>query len=494
MKFNEKNIRISGTQESPLFAVKDICNLLGLTNTTTTIRNIPEKWKSIQKVKSSSGIQETSFVTEAGLYKIIMRSNKPISEPFQEFVCEEILPSIRKTGEYKLQLIIDEKNKLAEALKQVEDDKNKLTDTLSKVEDDKNKLTEENYDLHLLVKRKERKKHKTGSCVYIIKNPDIKDNYKIGESFDLNNRIMNYAVGAPKPYEVVHQRLVPTIQNQKSVEDLVLTIFNKYRVTGDTKYSKQREWVENIDEKTIKLELDGIVNYLNERRQVYEPDCNIYEEIEEEIEEEALTKDCVSCMCNLTLDRYYKRTENKDGLETLCKSCYVTRQLNARNKNFKTQTIINNDKKKCINCLNVLFLTNFDASSTTDGYAHICRVCLHKDVINVPSTDITEKKCSCCKQEKEINEFSKCSTSISGYFAYCRECNKVKNKQYRINKKKKIEEEPDMKIEVTDKKCVRCNKEQIISEYWKDKNSKDGHAGTCKSCKKRLRDAKKIKN
>jgi prophage antirepressor-like protein len=113
---------------------------LGLKNTTTTIRNIPEKWRCFQKVNSSSGIQETSFVTEAGLYKIIMRSNKLITETFQEFVCEEILPSIRKTGEYKLQIIIDEKNKLAEALKQVEDDKNKLT--------------EENYDLHLLVKRK----------------------------------------------------------------------------------------------------------------------------------------------------------------------------------------------------------------------------------------------------------------------------------------------------------------------------------------------------
>ena len=38
-----------------------------------------------------------------------MRSNKPIAEKFQEYVCEEILPSIRKTGEFKLQKQLEEK-------------------------------------------------------------------------------------------------------------------------------------------------------------------------------------------------------------------------------------------------------------------------------------------------------------------------------------------------------------------------------------------------
>ena len=35
-----------------------------------------------------------------------MRSNKPNAEKFQNYVCEEILPSIRKTGEFKLKEII----------------------------------------------------------------------------------------------------------------------------------------------------------------------------------------------------------------------------------------------------------------------------------------------------------------------------------------------------------------------------------------------------
>jgi len=65
-----------------------------------------DKWKCSVKLNTSTqGLQTSNVVNEAGLYKIIMRSNKPIAQPFQEFVCEEILPSIRKTVEYKYQKI-----------------------------------------------------------------------------------------------------------------------------------------------------------------------------------------------------------------------------------------------------------------------------------------------------------------------------------------------------------------------------------------------------
>jgi hypothetical protein len=43
------------------------------------------------------------IINESALYKFIMRSNKPLAESFQEFVCEDILPSIRKKGIYKLE-------------------------------------------------------------------------------------------------------------------------------------------------------------------------------------------------------------------------------------------------------------------------------------------------------------------------------------------------------------------------------------------------------
>lgn len=42
------------------------------------------------------------FVNEANLYRVIMRSDKPQAEAFQDWVCEEVLPSIRKTGKYSI--------------------------------------------------------------------------------------------------------------------------------------------------------------------------------------------------------------------------------------------------------------------------------------------------------------------------------------------------------------------------------------------------------
>ena len=42
------------------------------------------------------------FLTEAGLYRLICKSEKPIAEKFQKWVCKEVLPSIRKTGSYSI--------------------------------------------------------------------------------------------------------------------------------------------------------------------------------------------------------------------------------------------------------------------------------------------------------------------------------------------------------------------------------------------------------
>ena len=41
-----------------------------------------------------------TFINEMNLYKVIMRSDKPQAEPFQDWVCGEVLPSIRKNGGY----------------------------------------------------------------------------------------------------------------------------------------------------------------------------------------------------------------------------------------------------------------------------------------------------------------------------------------------------------------------------------------------------------
>lgn len=46
---------------------------------------------------------QIGLVSEAGLYRLIMRSDKPVARPFQDWVTREVLPSIRKAGSYALQ-------------------------------------------------------------------------------------------------------------------------------------------------------------------------------------------------------------------------------------------------------------------------------------------------------------------------------------------------------------------------------------------------------
>ena len=101
--FEMKEIRTIGTFDNPWFVAKDICDILDIGNVSMAINKFPEKWKGIKVIDTLGGSQNISVINEAGIYKLIMRSNKPNAEKFQEFVCEDVLPSIRKTGSYTLE-------------------------------------------------------------------------------------------------------------------------------------------------------------------------------------------------------------------------------------------------------------------------------------------------------------------------------------------------------------------------------------------------------
>ena len=79
---------------------KDVANVLGLTNITQTLR--AGYFDHTERAKSDLGLPggAANIISESGLYKLIMRSDKPQAKPFQDWVTKEVLPSIRKTGAY----------------------------------------------------------------------------------------------------------------------------------------------------------------------------------------------------------------------------------------------------------------------------------------------------------------------------------------------------------------------------------------------------------
>jgi prophage antirepressor-like protein len=102
-KFEDKVIRVVKQNNEPWFIAKDICDALDISNNRDVLSKIPDKWKGVAKTDTLGGDQEMTIINEPAVYKIIMRSNKPNAQVFQDKVCEEILPAIRKKGYYKLE-------------------------------------------------------------------------------------------------------------------------------------------------------------------------------------------------------------------------------------------------------------------------------------------------------------------------------------------------------------------------------------------------------
>lgn len=96
-------VRVAGTSENPMFCLTDICRVLDLQVTPTKNRLKQDGVSLIKVIDSLGREQEATFINEQNLYKVIMRSDKPQAEPFQDWVCGEVLPSIRKTGAYSVQ-------------------------------------------------------------------------------------------------------------------------------------------------------------------------------------------------------------------------------------------------------------------------------------------------------------------------------------------------------------------------------------------------------
>lgn len=101
-------VRVAGTSENPLFCLADICRVLELCNPSQVKSKFTDGVTQIEGVSTTTnqhGVTteqrvKLTFISEKNLYKVIMRSDKPQAEPFQDWVCGEVLPSIRKHGAY----------------------------------------------------------------------------------------------------------------------------------------------------------------------------------------------------------------------------------------------------------------------------------------------------------------------------------------------------------------------------------------------------------
>lgn len=97
----DKEVSVLGTVEEPLFRAKDVCEWLDETNAVQMLKHIPEDRRAqcIKKMKHLNGatVSWVNYLTEFGVYFVLMRSRKPKAAEYQYKICE-ILKSIRLKG------------------------------------------------------------------------------------------------------------------------------------------------------------------------------------------------------------------------------------------------------------------------------------------------------------------------------------------------------------------------------------------------------------
>lgn len=92
-----KRFKIYGTFEEPLFLAKDVAEWIEHSDRSKMLKNVDEDEKVKNIVLTPGGNQEMWFLTEDGLYEVLMQSRKPIAKAFKKEV-KKILKALR-TGE-----------------------------------------------------------------------------------------------------------------------------------------------------------------------------------------------------------------------------------------------------------------------------------------------------------------------------------------------------------------------------------------------------------
>ena len=96
-------VRVAGTSEEPLFCLADICKILEL-DSSQVMKRLDDGVVTIHPITDSLGReQKANFINEDGLYDVILDSRKAQAKVFRKWVTSEVLPSIRKTGEYSIE-------------------------------------------------------------------------------------------------------------------------------------------------------------------------------------------------------------------------------------------------------------------------------------------------------------------------------------------------------------------------------------------------------
>ena len=140
---------ITDVQGDIWFVAKDVAEALGypeasIKQMANLIRSVPDSWKGLKRIMTPGGEQEMTCLSEQGLYFFLGRSDKKAALPYQMWVADKVIPSIRKHGAYltpeKAEEIIANPDLIIRLAEEVKAERAKNAALAQKVEEDKPKV------------------------------------------------------------------------------------------------------------------------------------------------------------------------------------------------------------------------------------------------------------------------------------------------------------------------------------------------------------------
>lgn len=95
-------VRVVDVNGEPWFVARDVAKALGYQNTVEAVNTHCKKVNDFRDSKMLPSATPMKIIPESDVYRLVMRSNLPDAERFQDWVVEEVLPSIRRAGSYSM--------------------------------------------------------------------------------------------------------------------------------------------------------------------------------------------------------------------------------------------------------------------------------------------------------------------------------------------------------------------------------------------------------
>lgn len=101
--FENHEVRSLLINDEPYFVGKDVADVLGYADTNQAIRkHVDNEDRLTRRFDGTGQSRDMTIINESGLYSLVLSSKLPSAKKFKRWVTSEVLPALRKTGQYQV--------------------------------------------------------------------------------------------------------------------------------------------------------------------------------------------------------------------------------------------------------------------------------------------------------------------------------------------------------------------------------------------------------